>query len=483
MGVNGNIFKVIYNLYKHAKSYVQVAGECSDFFPCQVGVRQGENLSPILFAMYLNDLSDFLRTRVNGLESFRVFAAETYGHDFEVFIKLFLLLYADDTVLLCETADDLQRSLDAVNDYCEKWDLKINVSKSKVMIFSRGKVRLHPDFTLCNTTLEVVQEYKYLGVIFNYNGKFGKSVNYQVQKASRAMFALLRKQNELGLDISTMFFLFDTCVLPIALYGCEVWGFDNLSAIEKLHLKFCKIILKLKSSTSNAMIYGETGRLPIKCTVLQRMVCFWYNLCTCKSIKLSSFVYGVVYFNFCLNSNVDECSWLRCIYSVLCCNGLNNIWQQQCVNISYVWLKSKIKLSLSDTFMQNWWTDVVTMSKCSNYRYFKTNFSYENYLDVLPNDLKIAVCRFRCRNSKVPVESKHYILDGNSFCKLCSSNEIGDEFHYLFNCKYFDHDRKKCMPKYFYCYPHVAKMETLFNLKHPHLQKLAKFIKIIVNSL
>jgi hypothetical protein len=49
-------------------------------------------------------------------------------------------------------------------------------------------------------------------------------------------------------------------VKPILLYGCEIWGFGNNNVLEKVHLKFCKMILNLKTSTPNYMIYGELGR-------------------------------------------------------------------------------------------------------------------------------------------------------------------------------------------------------------------------------
>ena len=49
-------------------------------------------------------------------------------------------------------------------------------------------------------------------------------------------------------------------VKPILLYGCEIWGFGNNDVLKKVHLKFCKMILNLKTSTPNYMIYDELGR-------------------------------------------------------------------------------------------------------------------------------------------------------------------------------------------------------------------------------
>jgi hypothetical protein len=46
-------------------------------------------------------------------------------------------------------------------------------------------------------------------------------------------------------------------VEPILLYGCEIWGFENLKVLEQVHLMFCKRILKVRSTTPNYMVYGN----------------------------------------------------------------------------------------------------------------------------------------------------------------------------------------------------------------------------------
>ena len=54
--------------------------------------------------------------------------------------------------------------------------------------------------------------------------------------------------------------LFDKLVLPIIMYGEEVWGFHNAFSIEKLHLKYCKMVLKVKSSTVSDIVHNELDR-------------------------------------------------------------------------------------------------------------------------------------------------------------------------------------------------------------------------------
>ena len=64
--INGNVFKVIFNMYENAKSCVKNETMISGIFACNMGVRQGENLSPLLFSIFLNDFQNTLSEKYNG---------------------------------------------------------------------------------------------------------------------------------------------------------------------------------------------------------------------------------------------------------------------------------------------------------------------------------------------------------------------------------------------------------------------------------
>ena len=72
-----------------------------------VGVRQDENLSPVLFAIFLNDLVEFMSHAYNGLADMNTAARLLDTEEVTVFFRLYLLLYADDTVILAESAAEL----------------------------------------------------------------------------------------------------------------------------------------------------------------------------------------------------------------------------------------------------------------------------------------------------------------------------------------------------------------------------------------
>ena len=133
--VNGNCFIFIKNMYYQTKSLVKTAEGASAFFSSMIGVRQGANLSPLLFSVYLNDLHHYLS--VNGVRG--VECEMDPDDSIMIYIKILLLLFADDIVLFGNNKEDLQFALDKFNTYCDKWRLTVNTSKTKVMKFSKGR--------------------------------------------------------------------------------------------------------------------------------------------------------------------------------------------------------------------------------------------------------------------------------------------------------------------------------------------------------
>ena len=88
------------------------------------------------------------------------------------------------------------------------------------------------------------------------------------------MYGLLQKCRKHKLSIECQLDMFDKTSLPILLYGSKIRGFENIDIIERVHLRFCKLILHLKQSTPNFMVYGELGRYPISVIMKVRMTRF-----------------------------------------------------------------------------------------------------------------------------------------------------------------------------------------------------------------
>ena len=104
------------------------------------GVRQGENLSPLLFSIFLNELNTFIEPASKGLSLIEG-TVSNIDDRLSTVLKLHILLYADDNVLLAEIPNDLQNCIRVMEDYYNTWGIKINSSKTKITFFSQGEVR------------------------------------------------------------------------------------------------------------------------------------------------------------------------------------------------------------------------------------------------------------------------------------------------------------------------------------------------------
>jgi hypothetical protein len=88
------------------------------------------------------------------------------------------------------------------------------------------------------------------------------------------MHDILNKGKVHNLSVSCQLDLFDKISIPMLTYGSEIWGYENIDILEKVRVKFCKLLLNLKTSTPNFMLYGELGRYPLNITVKLKILSF-----------------------------------------------------------------------------------------------------------------------------------------------------------------------------------------------------------------
>ena len=272
--------------------------------------------------------------------------------------------------------------------------------------------------------------------------------------------------------------------MPILLYGCEIWGFENVDCLEIFYRKFLKYVLKLNNQTTNCMVYGETGRKPLSETIKSRMVCFWHRISIGNKNKVG---YRLLYLIRKLYiQDLYSSPWLKKIESILNSCGMRNVWLNPEL-FKPDWLKKAIDLKLSDMYLQEWQSLVSRQSSCTIYRTFKINFGLEKYLMLLDCSDRITICRFRCRNNKTPVVTLGYanrdIPYANRLCSICNMNEVGDESHYILRCPALQSHRIRHISNYYIRNPNIA-ISQLFQSNNVNvLKKLAKFITEINRQL
>ena len=178
LGIRGSIFDIIRSMYTRVKSKVQVGPDRTEDFECLLGVRQGECLSPFLFAMYLNDIEDTLRS--DGFDGVNM------GH-----LKMLILLYADDAAIMSENRDQLQIGLNVLEEYCTKWKITLNTDKTKVVVFRKGgRLAAADKWFYKGSELEIVTHFTYLGIVFSSGGSFSETKKTLAGQGQKAVFSL-----------------------------------------------------------------------------------------------------------------------------------------------------------------------------------------------------------------------------------------------------------------------------------------------------
>ena len=151
--------------------------------------------------------------------------------------------------------------------------------KTKVTVFrKRGRIFKHENWIYNGSVLEVFNDFNYMAVVFSYTGPFGLNQQTLSGKALKVMNLLL--QNIRGYDFSprTLCQLFDSFVASILNYCSEVWGYTKSKQIERIHLKYCKMILCVKTATSNVGVYGELARYPLFINRYVQILKYWFKL-------------------------------------------------------------------------------------------------------------------------------------------------------------------------------------------------------------
>ena len=161
----------------------------------------------------MNDLSHYLHS--NGVPGVTCDYNANQEDSIIIYLKILILLFADDTVLFGNSKEDLQYALNKFEIYCDTWHLTVNISQTKVMVFSKGRLPQHLKFYFKNEEIEIVNEYKYLGIFLSRSGSFLKAKKYIVDQANNTLFSLQRKIRNLDLPIDMQIDLFDKMIKPV----------------------------------------------------------------------------------------------------------------------------------------------------------------------------------------------------------------------------------------------------------------------------
>ena len=155
---------------------------------------------------------------------------------------------------------------------------------------------------------------------------FFKAIKHNVEQEKKAMHLLYKRIRNLHIPIDLPIQLFDQTILPILLYGCEIWGFQNVKMIENVYNQFLRSITILRKSTPMYMLYAELGIKPIEIQIKSRIIGFWIATLNSENSKLSKLMYNIMLSEL---GNGQNYKWLNHIKQILISVGRAELLDQQ----------------------------------------------------------------------------------------------------------------------------------------------------------
>lgn len=404
MGMSSKIIRILKLLYENTSSRIWDGISFSEYFTVETGVKQGCILSPVLFSLYLNDLPQILPGGV---------------HIADTNIKI--LLYADDIVILSDNPTGLQDMIDTLQEYCKTWSLKVNLSKSKILIFRNGpRIATDLSWQFENNSIEIVNSYTYLGVGITYNLSFKKYLQNRLSSSKMAVNSTwskyiahpkISKENKLK--------IFDACAKSIMFYAAQVWGYQSYDDVEKLFRFFIKKMLYLPNNTPNYMLYLETGFNSLFSSTLKLHFVYIKNVLNLSPQRLTRILAEKI-----IELNVY---WAK-------------EWSDLCQLIHYSPPNNNVPTCM-------YWKDIIYFLKIKEHNDFCLQASRSQFHDLYPQlDYGIAPTLTRelsSRATSLIVRARGGLLDLNSrcfrsnsdgLCSVCNMKESENTVHFIGIC-------------------------------------------------
>ena len=211
LGFRGKFGNLLKNYFQNRRQFVQNGLEISSLKNITCGVPQGSVLGPLLFLLYINDITDHL----------------DYSE---------ITLFADDTTMIVSESStsiqlNLQKELSKVDDWCKSNKLTINTGKSKLMCFGKNFSNQNT-FYIGENNLTYTSSFKYLGVTIDNKLKFSQHIDLICLKMAKFNGILYRARNYFSKNALILFY--KSYIVPVISYGLMVYGCSSKQNLMKI---------------------------------------------------------------------------------------------------------------------------------------------------------------------------------------------------------------------------------------------------------
>ena len=426
--ISTKMLSMLKNIYKNVQASVKHGNTSTKLFDCPSGVKQGCNLSPLIFSLLITEVATHIST--HGRHGYQFMPGTQ---------EIFSLLFADDIALIATTPTGLQNQINNLKRASNQLGLTVNLTKTKIMVFRKGGylARLEKWF-YGNEQLEVVNNYKYLGYTLTTKLSVDISLAEYAGRAKGKIVEIIRTIHALGhIDLNIYFKLFDTQVKPLLLYAAEIWGTISYKTLESVHLFACKKSLGVGKKTPNNLVYGETGRYPLYVDSTMSTIRYWFKVINMDPARIPRQAYEREK----LEINHKTTGWAKGIKQCLETNGFAEIWINEGTNNENKFMKT-LKQRLIDCYKQNWHEKLESSERFATYRSFKNTHKKECHLDLISIS-KFRKAFTRIRIGVADINNNKALIDpqANTDCPFCNKKE--DETHFILECPIYADFRQK----------------------------------------
>ena len=431
-------------MYSNPRSKILLNEYETDFFDCPIGVKQGDNISATLFSIFINDLAEEIKETKIGIHLNENVLNDSCKDSYnDLFLNI--LLYADDIVLMTANENDLQFLLNVVENWCKKWRLEVNLTKTNVMHVRNSRCTQSKFMFLFNyRTVNYCKSYKYLGTTLDEFLNFDKTAEAQAESAGRALGALITKTiKNGGLPYTIYSMLFECAVCSVSDYGAEIWGFDSKESTNKIHLRAARSFLGLPKNATSAGVLAEISWPEPVYRAQVRMIRQYFRILKMDNNRLTKQIY-LWDKSFFETQNVQ--TWSSEVRSILLNHNLGHIFDPE-VNFCAPSVVAKLKESMA--IKQN----IDLKARCLEKPKLRTYVTFNDF-DATPSYITIPmsfICRkflalTRLSNLSIRLETGRFerprIDENLRFCPACSDGRsIENEIHVIFQCVIYDNLR------------------------------------------
>ena len=249
LGFPSHIIELMKSLYSESTAVVRLSSGTTDKIEMRKGVRQGCPISPPMFNLYTEKI---MRDSADRCDIGLTVSGKRVNN----------LRYADDTVLLAETEQDLERLLHEVNRSGEEFGLKLNVGKTKAMVISKTAETC--TIKINDKQIECVDRFVYLGGVVTRSGGTDENIKTRIgiAKSKFAEFDTIWKDDNITMRLKIK--MLESVIWPVALYSCETWTLrkEDERRIEAFEMWGLRKILRVSwfQHISNEEVLRRTRR-------------------------------------------------------------------------------------------------------------------------------------------------------------------------------------------------------------------------------